>query len=349
MPIKELTLRPFQVNPKAVHEFIVMPQFGDVIDDGTGTVTQPSMEEGDWQVMDGVIWRRPIIELTGHQNILKRRDATCKLIYSPVGTLGSRYIFTEPLYAAVEDCVEEFYQGCFIDYEQGNFDMFFENVMPIMATGVGTDLYTNKYFGDVTRAGDVTGTWSWNKFDGIFTTLNKYIADGTVPAEQTFAITTTDPDGIITPQEAHDYLAEAYSSQGFMMRAQDNRNKAIYVDYNLLDAYWDWLVLAGQTTIAERQQGVTQLTFRGIQIRPKYWDAILAALNGGKQAHVVMLTLRGNWLYATDSSYGGGPKRNEGVRIWYSMDDNVWRRQIHLKAGTEWVNPQFVVLGITEM
>jgi hypothetical protein len=348
MPAREVILRPFLVNPKAVHEFIVMPQFGDVLDD-SGNVTQPSMEEGDWQVMDNVIWRRPILELTGQQNVLKRRDATCKLIYSPVGKLGARYIFTDPLYAATEDCVEEFYQGCFIDYEQGNFDMFFSHVMPIMETAVATDLYTNKYFGDVTRAGDVTGTFSWNKFDGVFTKLNQHIADGTTPASQTFVITTADGDGVISPIEAHDALSEAYARQGFMMRNVDKRNKAFYVDVNLYDAYWDWLVLAGQSTVAERQAAASAIQYKGIDIRPKYWDTVLQALNGGDEAHVVMLTIRANWLYATDSSYGGGPRRNEAIRIWYSMDDNVWRRQIHLKAGTEWVNPQYVVIGMTEI
>jgi hypothetical protein len=347
---KEVTLTPFRVNPKAVHEFIIMPQFGDTISSETGDVLVPSNEEGDWQIVDNVAWRVPIIELLGNQNILKRRDATCKLIYSPVGKLGARYIFTEPLYAASEDCVDEFYQGCFRDYEQGNFDMFFEQVMPLMEKGVGADIYSNKYFGDVTREADVTDTWSWNKFDGIFTQLNKYIADGTVPAAQTFAIAPADATGgTVTPQEAHDYLEQAYMSQGFLMKTLDKMNKAFYVDYNIYDAYWDWLVLAGISTIAERQSGPGSINFRGIEVRPKYWDAILAALNGGVEGHIVCLTIKGNWLYATDSSYGGGPRRNEGIRIWYSMDQNIWMRQIHLKAGTEWANPQYVVLGITDM
>jgi hypothetical protein len=340
----DLTFKPFRVNPKALHEFIIMPMFSDIIGP-QGTVTQPSPEEGDWSIMDDVIWRRPIIELTGNQNVLKRRDATCKLIYSPIGKLGSRYIFTEPLYAAVEDCIEEFYQGCFIDFEQGNYDMIFENLMPILEKAVATDIYTNKYFGDVTRAADPTGTWSWNKFDGVFTHLSRYIADGVLPAEQAIEI----PVGDITPQVAHDILEDVYNAQTFAMRTVDMRDKAFYVDWAIADAYWDWLVLAGQSTISERQDGRPSLRFRGIEIRPKFWDGILAALNGGDEAHIVLLSLKGNWLYATDSSYGGGPRRNEAVRVWYSMDDNVWRRQIHLKAGTEWVNPQYVVLAMTEI
>lgn len=346
---RETTLRPFTTNAKAVHKFIVMPQFGDVIEEEIGGVTQPSDEQGDWQLMNDVRWRVPILQLQGQQNVLKRRDATCKYIYTPIGKLGARYIYVEALYAATEECREEFYQGCFIDFEDNNYDMIFNNLMPILQKAVGTDIYTNKYFGDVTREGDPTSTWSWNKFDGVFTQLQKHIADGTTPAAQTFPIEPADAEGVLTPNEAHDYIAQAYASQNFLLKNVPKPNKAIYVDYNLYEAYWDWLVLAGQSTIAERQAGAAQVQYRGIDIRPKYWDEILSALNGGVEAHVVLLTLKANWIYTTDSTYGAGRRGNEALRVWWSEDDGVWRWQIHLKAGTEWVNPQYVVLGMTEM
>lgn len=335
-------LIPFRVAPKAFHELVIMPQFGDFLE---GDALVPSPEEGDWQIMDDVVYQRPIIDLFGNQNILKRRDATCKLIYSAVGRLGARYIRTEKLYAATEDCVEEFYQGCFEDYEQQNFDLFFEQVMPILYKGIAADMYSNKYFGDISRPSDVNGTWSWNKFDGIFTQLAKYVASGVIPADQTFAI----PSGQLTPQQAHDAIKAAYDAQDFILAGYDDDMKAIYVNKKLASAYHDWLVLSGQTTITDLMSGQPKLFYKGIEVKVKKWDGVLAALNGGVQAHAILLTLRGNWLYGADSKYGGGPRRNEAVRIWWSDDDNVWKRQVHVKAGTEIAAPQYTVIGLTEM
>ena len=327
-------LVPFRVEPRAFHELIVMPQFGDVLDAETGQVTIPSDEEGDWMIMDDVVHSRPILDLFGGQNILKRRDATCKLIYSPVARLGARSIKTDKLYAATEDCQEEFYQGCFEDFSQENFDIFGEKVMPIMEKGVATDLYTNKYFGDVTRSSDINGIWSWNKFDGIFTHITKYVADGTIPVGQTFAIA----GGAITPAQANTALQAAYDRQDGKMMFFDDDLKAFYVNKKLAQAYYDYLIQSGNTVLTERMSGAPILFFKGIRVRIKKWDGVLAALNNG---------VHGNFLYGADSKYGGGPRRNEAVRIWWSDDDNVWKRQIHMKSGTEIPAPQHIVLGIT--
>lgn len=333
-------LVPFRVEPRAFHELIVMPQFGDYLD---GDVTVPSPEEGDWQILDDVVYQRPIMDLFGGKNILKRRDATCKLIYSPVGRLSARYIRTEKLYAAAEDCQEEFYQGCFEDFSQENWDLFGSKVMPMMEKGVATDLFANKYFGDISRASDINGLWSWNKFDGIFTHYAKYIADGTIPGGQTFAIA----GGTLTPTQAHDYLASAYAKQDGVLKLMDKSMKAFYVDQDLADAYEQWLVLSGYATVQDRMNGVSKLFFNKIEVRVKPWDGILAALNGGTAAHSIILTVKGNFLYGADSKYGGGARRNEAIRVWWSDDDNVWKRQIHLKAGTEIAAPQLSVFGMT--
>jgi hypothetical protein len=341
-------LIPFRVEPKAMHELIIMPMFGDVLDEETGAVTVPSDEEGDWMIMDDVVYQRPIMDLFGGQNILKRRDATCKLIYSPVGRLGARFITTEKLYAATEDCQEEFYQNAFADYSQENFDMFAEHVMPIMEKAVAADIYTNKWFGDITRASDVNGIWSWNKFDGIFTQYGKYISNGTIPSGQTFSI----PSGALTPSQANAALESAYDAQDGIMEYFDDSQKAFYVDKKLAVAYYDYLIQSGVTVLMQRATGLDNiaipiLAFKGIEVRVKKWDGALAALNGGVQAHAVILTLKGNFLYGCDSKYGGGPERNEAIRIWWSDDFGVWKRQIHLKAATEIAAPQHTVFGIT--
>lgn len=340
---KGTVLTPFKVSPRSMHELIVMPMFGDVIDNETGNVTIPSDEEGDWQIMDDVVVSRPIMDLFGGQNILKRREATCKLIYGSAGRLSAREIRTTKLYAAVEDCQEEFYQGCFEDYSQENFDVFGEQVMPIIEKGVATDIYTNKYFGDITRASDPNGIWSWNKFDGLFTQYAKYIANGTIPAGQTFTIA----GGTISAANANAALQTAYDKQDGLMMYYDDDLKAFYVDKKLADAYYDYLISSGHTVLKERMSGKPILYFKGIQVKIKKWDGVLASLNGGTAAHAVILTLRGNWLYGADSKYGGGPRRNEAIRIWWSDDDNVWKRQVHLKSGTEIAAPQHTVFGLT--
>lgn len=337
-----LNLTPFTVTPRALHEEIVLPMFGDFVD-AAGTLT-PSTEEGDWTLMTDVVYRRPILELNGGQNLLKRRDATCKLIYSPVGQLTAREIQTTKLYGATEDCIEEFYQGCFEDYSTANFEMFGNQVMSILEKGLATDVFTNKYFGDIRRPGDTTGTWSWNKFDGIFTHYARYIADGTIAAAQTFSI----PDGPLTPQEAHDALEAAWTRQSGLLKIRGAFDKVFYVDQDLADAYEEWLKLAGLVTMNDRMNGVSgTLTYRKLEVRVKQWDGILTALHGGVEAHICLLTIKSNFLFATDSAYGGGPRRNEAVRVWWSDDDNVWRKQFHLKAGTELIAPQFSVLGMT--
>jgi hypothetical protein len=336
-----IALSPFTVNARKFHELIVMPQFGDYLE---GNVTVPSPEEGDWSVMDNVVSTRPIIELRGGQNILKRRDATCKLIYSPVGKLSARSIRTEEIYAATEDCQREFYQGCFEDYSREEFEVFGEKVMPLVEKGVAADLYVNKYFGDITRASDITGRWSWNKFNGIFTHIARYIADGTIDEDQTFTI----PEGTLTPAQAHTALEEAYNRQGEILDLEEDDDKAFYVDKKLANSYYDWLVLTGELTIKDLMSGKPKLFFKGIEVRIKKWNGPLAGLNGGTAAHAVILTLKGNFIYGADSKYGGGPRENEAVRIFWSNEDNVWKRQIFLKAGTELANPQLIVIGLTE-
>lgn len=336
-----INLKPFRVDPKSFHELIIMPQFGDIIDSESGNITQPSDEEGDWMIMDNESSRMPIMDLFGNKNILKRRDATCKLIYSPVARLGTRYIVDEKLYAATEDCQEEFYQGCFEDYSQANFDVFGEQVMPILEKGVASDLYSNKYFGDLTRASDPNGLWSWNKFDGIFTQYLKYVTQGLLAAPIAL------PSGDVTPLQAFTLLNQMVEEQDELLSTFDDGDKAIYADKKLVRAYWNYLQQTGFTSIQDRQGGIGKLEVQGIELKIKKWDGILYSLNGGTQAHAAILTLKGNFLYKTNSKYGGGAKRNEAVRVWWSDDDNVWKRQIHLRAGTEIAAPQHSVLAMT--
>lgn len=336
-----INITPFKVDPKSFHELIIQPQFGDIISD-EGDVLTPSPEEGDWMIIDSQRHNMPIIDMFGGQNLLKRRDATCKLIYSPVAKLSNRYISDEKLYGATEDCQEEFYQGCFEDYLQSNFELFGAQVMPMLEKGIATDLYSNKYFGDLARPSDPTGVWSWNKFKGIFDWYVDYVADGVVAAP--IAIPAAP-----TPLQVFTLLNQMVQAQDEILDSWDDDEKAIYVNKKLYDLLGDYYILSGVgfINLAELQAGRAKLAVRGIEVRVKKWNGMLKAINGGVEAHAAILTVKGNFLYKTDSSYGGGPRRNEAVRIWWSDDDNVWRRQIHLRAGTQIAAPQHSVLAWT--
>ncbi|MCZ2085381.1 MAG: hypothetical protein LC112_14025 [Flavobacteriales bacterium] len=336
-----IQITPFKVDPKSFHELIVQPQFGDILGED-GNVTQPSDEEGDWMIIDSQRHSLPIIDMFGGQNLIKRRDATCKLIYSPVAKLGTRYISDEKLYAATEDCQEEFYQGCFEDYTQQNFDLFGEKVMPMLEKGIATDLYSNKYFGDLARPSDPNGTWSWNKFNGIFYHYVEYVTQGITAAP--IAIPANP-----TPAQVYAVLNQMVADQDEILDSFDESDKAIYVNKKLYDLLGDYYVLSGlaMISLSELQAGRAKLYVRGIEVRPKKWNGVLKAINAGTQAHAAILTLRGNFLYKTDSTYGGGPKRNEAVRIWWSDDDNVWKRQLHFRSGTNIAAPQHTVLAWT--
>lgn len=336
-----INLTPFRVDPKSFHEMIIQPQFGDILGDD-GSVVTPSTEEGDWMIVDSQRHSMPIIDIFGGQNILKRRDATCKLIYSPVGRLGVRYISDEKIYAATEDCQEEFYQGSFEDYTQQNFDLFGAQVMPIMEKGVATDLYSNKYFGDIGRASDPNGIWSWNKFTGIFPKYAEYVAGGITAAP--IAIPANP-----TALQVYTLLNQMVAAQDEILDSWDDDMKAIFVNKKLYDLLGDYYIFSGVgfISLSELQAGRAKLYVRGIEVKHKKWNGMLKALNGGTQAHAAILTLKGNFLFKTDSTYGGGPRRNEAIRIWWSDDDNVWKRQIHMRAGTNIAAPQHSVLAWT--
>lgn len=340
-----VTITPFKVDSKSFHESVVMPMFGDILG-AEGETLIPSDENGDWVIMDNPRHRAPIIGIHGNANILKRRDATCKLIYTSIGRLGNRWVYDEELYGAVEDCQQEFYQGCFEDYTNENWEVFGEHIMPMIYKASATDVYTMKYFGDVERPGDPNNIHNWNKFDGIWTHYNRYVTAGIV--ETPIDITEGDMDG----SDAYGLLLEMYNMQDEILDAQDDANKVFYVNKKIYDAYGEFLMTGSHNAVlslTELQSGTARLFFKGIEIKPKKWNGILKALNGGTQAHAAILTLRGNFIFKTDSTHGGGRFRNEAVRVWYSDEYNVWKREVYLRGGTEIIAPQHSVLAITDM
>lgn len=335
------------IDPKAFHEVMVMPHFGDVIGEN-GTVVIPSDEEGDWMVIDDVPHTRPVIEIVGSKNLLKRRDTTCKIIRSSLGTVSARYIKTEKVYISAENCQQELYQGAFRDWESRS-DVFREKAIEIIMKAFGTDSFTNKWFGKEGRAANAD--WSLNKYNGIWTWLNKYRADGVIPAAQTISI----PVGEISEADAYGLMQDLIDNQDDILYHVDDSDKAIYVDKKLAKKVWRYLVSVGDATPAQKAQGTpSSFYIEDTEVRVKKWNPVLkaiasdAAIATPQHTYAACLTLKGQFLYATDSKYGKGPN-NDGpaMKVWYDEDDDVTRYEIHHKGGTELSAPKHSVIAMT--
>ena len=77
----------FLVGAKSYYELLVKPHFADLLPDGAFNGTL-----GEFSVMDDVSSKRKIVDILGTQNILKRRDASCNIVFSPVGKASIRQI-----------------------------------------------------------------------------------------------------------------------------------------------------------------------------------------------------------------------------------------------------------------
>ena len=340
-------LAPLVVSPGAFYELIMQPAFQDVPGEFTGVLPNTLHE---WVIMDNVSLAngRPLIDILAKQNFLKRKDRSCKVDWSKVANMTGRRIYVNELYGAVENCQEEFYDGAFKDFRDQN-DRFKQMITGIFQKGITLDMLVNAYFGDLERADDTTGTYSWNKYDGIFTRIADAVTEGTIPGGQVLGAL---PAGPITPSQAYNTLSDAYDAQSDLMQALADESKAFYVDKRFAYAYWRYMVASGQTTldnISLIMNGMPALKFNNIPIYiESMWNPIMRAISDA-EAHACILTLRGNWIFGTDKTYGGGPELNQAYRVWWSEDDEVWRQKAHMVAGTEILYPQHIVFGMTNI
>jgi hypothetical protein len=330
------------LSPANYFNLLVKPHFADLIPGGNynGTLNE-------FTVMDDVSSKRKIIEILGNSNILKRRDASCNITFSPVGKASIRQIDTDPIYAATETCENEFYQGCLEDFRNG--DEKFENyILDFFLKAIKVDIDSNAYFGDISRADDSTGIWNWNTFDGIFKHIANYVSNGTIPANQAFAITPAGTE--ITPQEAYNYLENAWKNQDVFLKNMGDNMKAFYVDNAIYDAYEQYLILTGGAfNVQSYINGIPNLKFKRIAVLPEpTWNPIMSALNNGATAHAIVLTIRGNFIFATDKNYGETtPQGVQALRVWYSEDSLKWKYANFLRAGTGIAYPEHTVIGVT--
>ena len=331
----------FMVGPKSYYELLVKPHFADLLPEGpfNGTI-------GEFTVMDDVSSKRKIVDILGNQNILKRRDASCNIVFSPVGKAAIRSIETDEIYGATKHCENEFYKGCLEDYRNKD-PKFRDYIMDFFLKAIRVDINSNAYWGDIDRAADASGVWNWNTFDGVFKHYADYIADGTIKASQTTSL----DDGDITPHQAFEYLDWAYKNQDIFLKSMADNMKAFYVSQSILDAYEQYLILTGGAyNIQYYLNGIPNLRFKRIQLLPEpTWDPIMAALNGGTSAHAVVLTIRGNFVFATDKSYGEAtPEGVKALMVWYSYDELTWKYANFMRAGTGIAFPEHTVIGLTQ-
>ncbi|WP_313215014.1 hypothetical protein [Soonwooa sp.] len=331
----------FTVGPKSYYEVLVKPHFADFIPDGpyNGTL-------GEFSVMDDVSSKRTIVDILGARNILKRRDASCNIVFSPVGKASIRKIETDPIYAATKHCENEFYQGCLEDFRNKD-PKFRDYILDFFLKAIKVDIDSNAYFGDIDRANDSNGVWNWNTFDGIFKHYADYISKGLIPANQTSAFN----DGAITPQDAYNYLKWAWGNQDIFLKHLPDNMKAFYVSQSIYDAYEDYLIATGTTggNTTVLQTGFKTLSFKRIPVLPEpTWNPIMNALNGGTEAHAVVLTIRGNFVFATDKTYGEAtPEGVKSLMVWYNQDEFTWKYANFMKAGTGIAYPEHSVIGLT--
>lgn len=334
-----------KLNPQAVFELIVQPSFADLAPGATmypdtlhlfTLVPNVSLANG-----------MAIVDIFQKQNFLKRKDRSCETIWGTVGTTGNRKLTISELYAATKFCQEEFYVGTLADL-RSQPEVFRNLAFDILKKGARADMLTNAYFGDVARASDSTKELNWNAFDGLTTQIAKYIALGTIPAGQVLGAL---PSGALTPSEAYDILNEAYNKRSDVMDAVDDSMLEFTVDRKLAEAYQDYLISTGIPSTAGPglvQNGVPVLNFKGVPIYvEKTFNPVLKKLNSGTEAHMCILTMRGNMMFGLDRNYGGGANLDQAARLWWNEDDEVWKSKLHMTGGTEIIRPDGVVFGVT--
>lgn len=335
------------IAPLAFHLAVIAPAFSDVIPQDfnyKGTLNE-------FTLMDDVPSSRTIIDLRRAQNILERRDASCDLIYKKVFNASTRKVSVEELYAATQFCRVEFYQGALKDWE-GRDPLFGDKILPYFQQAVNTDIASNSYFGDIERATAPTDAFSVSKFDGVFKWIKKYIAANIIPADQTMTIAGgTDFKGAGGPAAAAALLKSMYNAQPVLMNAWPDAEKAFYVSKEIAQAYKDYLTATaasgGFIDLIINGVPTKQLAYQGIPILvEELWTPIITQIKGST-GYAAVLTIRNNFVFATDKNYGGGPNGDQALRVFWNDVTETWHYVVYLKAGTQIALPEYVIVAMS--
>lgn len=334
---------PLQIDALSFFEAVIQPAFADIVPPGfpyRGTLNE-------FTLMDDVPSKRTIIDIRRVQNILQRRDASCDINYKKVVGATTRQISTEEIYGATQFCRNEFYKGALKDW-RGDDPFFGDKILPYFQSAVNVDIASNSYFGDVQRVVPTTAQWSTNIFDGVFTWLKRYTTSGVIPSAQTVAIA-DGTDYTTSPTSAYNLLKALYDKQSALMYSFEDLQKAFYVSKEIAKGYEDYLIAAGQNALGyvTLTTGIRVLAYKGIPIfEESIWTPIITELKGSA-GYAAVLTLRGNFVFATDSEYGEGPDGKTALVVWYDMRDEKWLYKLFLKAGTQIALPEFVVYALS--
>lgn len=336
----------FKIDSLAFFLSIIAPAFGDQAVEATGF--RGTLNE--FTLMDNVVSSRTIINISRVQNIMERRDASCDIIYKNLMNTNLRKITTTEIYGAVKFCKNEFYQGCLKEFRAKD-PLFGNKILPYFRSAINTDLTTNAYFGDVERADNPAAAFSTTLFDGIFKWIKSYITAGVIPAGQTVAIA-DGTDFTTTPTAAYNIIKGLYDKMPLLMKTFTNAQLAFYVSPEIASGYEDYLVATGQGNVNYINDIVTgrQLrSYKGIAILEEpLWTPVLTELKGAA-AYAAVLTVRGNFVFATDKAYGedDGSGTDKALIIWYDQEHFTWKYLMFLKAGTQLALPEYVVVALS--
>jgi len=333
------------INSLSFHEAVIQPAFQDIIPQGfpyRGTLNE-------FTLMDNVGSKRPIIDIRRVQNILQRRDGSCDVNYKKVVGATTRQISVDEIYGATTFCRNEFYQGALKDWR--NRDPLFGNkVLPYFQGAVNIDVASNSYFGDTDRVTSPTATWSTNVFDGIFKWIKRYIAGAVIPAGQT-AVIAANTNYQTNPAAAYNLIKDLYDKQNPLMYSFEDGQKAFYVCKEIANGYEDYLISVGLDSQGYTllETGIKVLAYKGIPVlHEPIWTPIITEIKGGTPGYAAVLTLRGNFVFATDKEYGEGEDGRTALEVWYEKKDMKWYYRLFMKAGTQIALPEHIVVAMSD-
>lgn len=335
----------FSIPSLAFFEAIIAPAFADQATDAVGFNGTLS----EFTLMDNVVSSRTIIDIRRAQNIMQRRDASCDIVYKNLFGATTRKISTDEIYGAVKFCRNEFYQGCLKEFRAKD-PLFGNKILPYFRSAINVDLTTNAYFGDVDRVSSADAAFSTDIFDGVFKWIKRYTDTSIIPSAQTIAIP-ANADYKANPADAYALIKSLYDKQPLLMKTFTDAQLAFYVSPEIASGYEYYLIAAGMGNTAyteDTMRGLKKtLAYHNIVILPEpLWTATLNDIKGSP-AYAAVLTVRGNFVFATDKNYGEGEDGKTALEVWYDKEKMTWKYRMFLKAGTQIALPEFIVYAIS--
>ena len=335
----------FTMQPQEFYETIIAPVFADMAAEALGF----NGTLGEFTVMNNVVSSKNIIDIRRHQNIMQRRDASCDIVFKNLFGASLRKVTTTEIYGATKFCKNEFYQGCLKEFREKD-PVFAEKILPYFRSAINTDLTTNAYFGDTDRDADPDAQFSTDLFDGVFKWIKMYQQAGIIPAGQSIAIGAVDYKA--NPAATYNLIKSMYDKQPKLMKTFTKAQLAYYVSSEILEAYEDYLNSTGQGNtnyINDIVTGTQRRAYKGIAILEEpLWTPVITDIMGA-EGYAAILTVRGNFIYATDQNYGedDGSGTDKALIIWFDQDTFTWKYTMFLKSGAQIALPEYIVYAIS--